>query len=149
MTDERATAVLKDVGLSYLAANLDNEEERWDQTLSGGERQRVAFGRLLLEMPTVIIMDEATAALDIESEFRLLTLLFERLPNSTIFSVGHRPGLQELHSRLLTLQRRASGGRIFQTKTQDRDAWRKLKSVAARILKLKVPAASRADTDGG
>ncbi len=147
LTDERATTVLKDVGLSYLAANLDNEEERWDQTLSGGERQRVAFGRLLLELPTVIIMDEATAALDIESEFRLLTLLFERLPNSTIFSVGHRPGLQELHSRLLTLQRRASGGRIFQTKTQDRDAWRKLKGVAARILKLKVPAGSRTGTD--
>ena len=36
-------------------------------------------------------MDEATAALDIDSEFRLLTLLFERLPNATIFSVGHRP----------------------------------------------------------
>jgi vitamin B12/bleomycin/antimicrobial peptide transport system ATP-binding/permease protein len=42
-------------------------------------------------------MDEATAALDIDSEFQLLTLLFERLPRATIISVGHRPGLQELH----------------------------------------------------
>ena len=135
LADERAKAVLKDVGLGYLANKLDAEEERWDQILSGGERQRVAFARLLIDEPTIIIMDEATAALDIDSEFRLLTLLFERLPNATIFSVGHRPGLQELHSRLLTLQRRPGGGRIVQTKTRDRDAWKRLKGAAVRILR--------------
>ena len=147
LTNEQALAILKDVGLFYLAPKLDLEDERWDQTLSGGERQRVAFARLLLESPGVIIMDEATAALDIDSEFRLLTLLFDRLPNATIFSVGHRPGLQELHSRMLTLQRRSTGGRIFQTRTQDRDGWRKLKGVAARVLKLKVPTDEQAGTD--
>ena len=135
LADERAKAVLKDVGLGYLANKLDAEEERWDQILSGGERQRVAFARLRIDEPTIIIMDEATAALDIDSEFRLLTLLFERLPNATIFSVGHRPGLQELHSRLLTLQRRPGGGRIVQTKTRDRDAWKRLKGAAVRILR--------------
>ena len=138
LSDARALAVLKDVGLFYLAPKLDIAEERWDQTLSGGERQRVAFARLLLERPTVIIMDEATAALDIDSEYRLLTLLFEQLPGATIFSVGHRPELQELHSRLLTLQRHATGGRISQTRSHDRDSWRKLKGAAARVLKLKV-----------
>lgn len=137
LSDERALAVLKDVGLGYLSSKLDEEDERWDQTLSGGERQRVAFARLLLGEPNVIIMDEATAALDIDSEFRLLTQLFERLPKATIFSVGHRPGLQELHSRLLTLQRKPSGGRIVQTKVRDRDAWKKLRGAAVRILKLK------------
>jgi vitamin B12/bleomycin/antimicrobial peptide transport system ATP-binding/permease protein len=142
LSEERALAILKDVGLGYLSQKLDGEEERWDQTLSGGERQRVAFARLLLGEPNVIIMDEATAALDIDSEFRLLTLLFERLPKSTIFSVGHRPGLQELHSRLLTLQRKPSGGRIVQTRVRDRDAWKKLRGAAVRILRLK----SRADT---
>lgn len=136
LADERARAVLKDVGLGYLTGKLDGEEERWDQTLSGGERQRIAFARLLIEQPDIIIMDEATAALDIDSEFRLLTLLFERLPKATIISVGHRPGLQELHSRLLTLQRRPSGGRIVQTKTRDRDAWKKrLRSAAVRIMR--------------
>lgn len=135
LADGRARVVLKDVGLGYLADKLDTEEERWDQTLSGGERQRVAFARLLIDEPNIIIMDEATAALDIDSEFRLLTLLFDRLPSATIFSVGHRPGLQELHSRLLTLQRRPGGGRIIQTKTRDRDAWKRLKGAAIRILR--------------
>ena len=91
--------------------------------------------KLLIDEPSIIIMDEATAALDVDSEFRLLTLLFERLPKATIFSVGHRPGLQELHSRLLTLQRRPSGGRIVQTKTRDRDAWKRLRGAAVRILR--------------
>ena len=131
--------MLKDVGLGYLSAKLDAEEERWDQTLSGGERQRIAFARLLIEQPNIIIMDEATAALDIDSEFRLLTLLFERLPKATMLSVGHRPGLQELHSRLLTLQRRPTGGRIVQTKTRDRDAWKRIRRAAVRILRRPPP----------
>ena len=147
LADQRAKAVLKDVGLGYLADKLDTEEERWDQTLSGGERQRVAFARLLIDEPNIIIMDEATAALDIDSEFRLLTLLFERLPTATIFSVGHRPGLQELHSRLLTLQRRPGGGRIVQTKTRDRDAWKRLKGAAVRILRR--PPGKKGDKDEG
>jgi putative ATP-binding cassette transporter len=139
LSDERALAVMKDVGLGYLAQKLDDKDERWDQTLSGGERQRVAFARLLLEEPGIIIMDEATAALDVDSEFRLLTLLFERLPEATIFSVGHRPGLQELHSRLLTLQRKPSGGRIVQTAVRDKDAWKRIRGAAVRILQLRRP----------
>lgn len=51
-------------------------------------------------------MDEATAALDIDSEFRLLTL-----------------------------QRRPGGGRIVRTKTCDRDAWKRLKGAAVRVLR--------------
>lgn len=135
LSAEKAQGVLKDVGLGYLRDKLTSEDERWDQILSGGERQRLAFGRLLISEPNIIIMDEATAALDIDSEFRLMTLLFERLPDATIISVGHRPGLQELHSRLLTLQRRPSGGRIVQTKQRDRDAWRRLRGAAVRIMR--------------
>jgi vitamin B12/bleomycin/antimicrobial peptide transport system ATP-binding/permease protein len=153
LADERARAVLKDVGLGYLSAKLDTEDARWDQTLSGGERQRIAFARLLIEEPDIIIMDEATAALDVDSEFRLLTLLFERLPKATMISVGHRPGLQELHSRLLTLQRRPSGGRIVQTKTRDRDAWKRIRRAAVRILRRPSPEesarAAPVETDKG
>jgi vitamin B12/bleomycin/antimicrobial peptide transport system ATP-binding/permease protein len=43
LADDRARAVIKDVGLAYLSAKLDDKEPRWDQMLSGGERQRVAL----------------------------------------------------------------------------------------------------------
>ncbi len=136
LSTDRAQEVLRDVGLKYFVEKLDEEEVRWDQTLSGGERQRLAFARLLIDEPDIIIMDEATAALDVDSEFRLLSLLFSRLEKAAIFSVGHRPGLQELHSRLLTLQRRASGGRIIQTRTSDAKPWRRrVKSAAMSFWK--------------
>jgi putative ATP-binding cassette transporter len=121
----------------------------WDQILSGGERQRVAFARLLLEEPDVIIMDEATAALDVDSELRLLTLLFERLPEATIFSVGHRPGLQELHNRLLTLQRHSTGGRIVTTRTSGIQSLRSLGSSMARFLRIRRPAQEETRVDSG
>jgi putative ATP-binding cassette transporter len=148
LTEERAIAVLNDVGLGYLKSKLNDEEERWDQTLSGGERQRIAFARLLIEEPNIIIMDEATAALDIDSEFRLLTLLFERLPKSTIISVGHRPGLQELHSRLLTLQRRPTGGRIIQTRRNSGEGWKRIRGVAGRIFRRQSEPSEQADHSG-
>jgi vitamin B12/bleomycin/antimicrobial peptide transport system ATP-binding/permease protein len=136
LSETRAVETLKSVGLGYLQAKLETED-RWDQSLSGGERQRVAFARLLLEEPDVIIMDEATAALDIDSELRLLTLLFERLPKATIFSVGHRPGLQELHNRLLTLQRHSTGGRIVTTRTSGMQSLRNLGNSMVRFLRVR------------
>lgn len=134
LAEDRAKAVLKDIGLGHMSAKLNDDDVRWDQTLSGGERQRIAFARLLIDEPDIIVMDEATAALDIDSEFRLMTLLFERLPKATILSVGHRPGLQELHNRILTLQRRPSGGRIVQTSRRQHDSWKRLSGAAARLL---------------
>ncbi|MEQ1613971.1 MAG: ABC transporter ATP-binding protein/permease [Hyphomicrobiaceae bacterium] len=109
--DETARNALEQAGLVYMADQLD-EPASLDQTLSGGERQRIAFARLLLQKPEVIVMDEATAALDVESETRLLKLLFEKLPLATVLSVGHRPGLEALHTRKIVLRRETSGARI-------------------------------------
>ncbi len=109
---DHAKAALKDAGLAYMVDKLDDTEINLEQTLSGGERQRVAFARLFLQKPDIIIMDEATAALDVESETRLLTLLFERFPQSTVLSVGHRPGLEELHTRKIVLKRERRGARL-------------------------------------
>lgn len=58
-------------------------------------------------------MDEATAALDVDSEERLLRLVFERLPQATVLSVGHRPGLEPLHTRKLSLTRHRGVARIL------------------------------------
>jgi putative ATP-binding cassette transporter len=130
---EQAIAAMKSAGLGYYADRLD-KEDRWDQILSGGERQRIAFARLLINRPNVIVMDEATAALDVDSEYRLLTLLFSELPESTVISVGHREGLQELHTRQLTLQRHQTGARLSPGKL--RQSWHRLKGVAGRIGKI-------------
>ncbi len=131
--DAKAEAALKSAGLGYLAGRLD-ATDRWEQIMSTGERQRLAVARLLIQRPSVIVMDEATAALDVDTEFRLLTLLFDELPEATVISVGQREGLQELHNRTLSLTRHHTGARITQLRSKKaRPRWNKLKSAAGKL----------------
>src|SRR5690606_21646924 len=78
----------------------------------GGEKQRLAIARILLHNPDIVVLDEATAALDPTSQDELMALLVDRSPNTTIISVGHRPELEAFHTRKLTLARRREGARL-------------------------------------
>jgi putative ATP-binding cassette transporter len=109
---EDVREALESVGLGHLADRMD-EEGPWEQTLSGGEKQRLAFARLLIHKPDLIVMDEATSALDPDSQERLLHLIDEKIPNSTLISVGHRPELEAYHGRKLVLEHRAGGARLI------------------------------------
>jgi putative ATP-binding cassette transporter len=108
--EEIATA-MADVGLGELVDQLD-QDKPWDQTLSGGEKQRVAFARLLVQKPDIIVMDEGTAALDPKSQEALMKLIDERLPDATMLSVGHRPELEKFHQRKLVLEARREGAKL-------------------------------------
>jgi vitamin B12/bleomycin/antimicrobial peptide transport system ATP-binding/permease protein len=112
VADETLAAVLRDCGLRHLAHRLD-EIERWDQILSSGERQRLAFARLFLQKPAVVILDEATSALDEASQTALMSLLREALAETTLISIGHRPGLEAFHDRRLMLVRHEDGARLI------------------------------------
>ncbi len=132
VVDDKAAEALHAAGLGHIADRLE-KIDRWEQVLSGGERQRLAVARLLLQRPQVIVMDEATAALDVDTEHRLLTLLFEALPDSTVISVGQREGLQELHTRTLSLTRHHTGARITQMRAgKQRPRWNKIKNAASK-----------------
>jgi ATP-binding cassette subfamily B protein len=58
--------------------------------LSGGEKQRIALARLLLKAPGVVILDEATAHLDSESELAVQRALDEALSGRTALVIAHR-----------------------------------------------------------
>jgi putative ATP-binding cassette transporter len=103
--------VLDRVGLGHLKDHIE-EEQPWDQTLSGGEKQRLTVARVLLHRPDIIVLDEATAALDPKSQDDLMRLLSEEMEGLTIVSVGHRPELEQFHSRKLTLERRRGGAKL-------------------------------------
>jgi putative ATP-binding cassette transporter len=109
VSDEALREALEVVGLPRLVGRLD-EATHWALQLSPGEQQRIAFARALVQKPEWLFLDEATSALDEATEARLYRLLRERLPDTTVFSVGHRGTLRGLHARQLAVQPAASGG---------------------------------------
>jgi putative ATP-binding cassette transporter len=109
-TTEEVADAFEQVGLGHLAEKID-EEAPWDQTLSGGEKQRLAFARILLHNPDIVVLDEATAALDVKSQVKLMELLVAR-PEMTLLSIGHRPELEAFHSRKVVLERRLEGAKL-------------------------------------
>jgi putative ATP-binding cassette transporter len=116
-TDEGMGAALARCGLARLAGRL-GEEARWDRILSLGEQQRLAFARVLLHRPRWVFLDEATAALDEENQDAMMRLLREALPASAVVSIGHRPGLDRYHDRVLTLRASPDGAVLAEPETQ-------------------------------
>jgi putative ATP-binding cassette transporter len=108
---EEVAQAFRRVGLEHLIDRLD-EEAPWDQTLSGGEKQRLAFARIFLHKPDIIVLDEATAALDPNSQDELMAHLSERPEQTTLVSVGHRPELEAFHNRKILLERRRGGAKF-------------------------------------
>jgi putative ATP-binding cassette transporter len=90
------------VGLPLLASRLE-ETGHWNRTLSLGEQQRLGLARALLHAPRYLFLDEATASLDEPSEAALYRLLEEKLPATTIVSIGHRSTLAAFHQRNIVL----------------------------------------------
>jgi putative ATP-binding cassette transporter len=85
----RIEKILAACGLAHLVPRLD-EEQSWSDVLSGGEQQQLGFARVLLKRPDIIIMDEPTSALDDLSQTRLMELLSEEAPGSTIIHAARR-----------------------------------------------------------
>jgi len=103
IADDAVRDVLIAAGLQHLAGDLAREEN-WAQLLSGGEQQRLAIARALLNRPDWLFMDEPTAALPDDAQAALYRLLKEKLPATTLVSVGHREALAAFHSRRIAWQ---------------------------------------------
>jgi putative ATP-binding cassette transporter len=101
-TDEQIKGALAEVRLPHLVNRLD-EDENWSMSLSVGEQQRVAIARALLNKPDWLFMDEATSALDDENERHVYELITQRLAQSAIVSIAHRPSVAAYHRRRLAI----------------------------------------------
>jgi vitamin B12/bleomycin/antimicrobial peptide transport system ATP-binding/permease protein len=119
-TDSQIAGALQAVGLPKLASQPD-EHGHWNRTLSLGEQQRLGLARALLHAPQYLFLDEATASLDEPSEKALYRLLEEKLPATTIVSIGHRSTLDAFHQRNVALARNGDqfvlegGGEVAKT----------------------------------
>lgn len=118
-TDAQMEAALRTVRLGVLLDRADpsgrvqgtglDAVADWAAILSLGEQQRLAFARVLLARPSLVLMDESTSALDVANEAAMYAALKEA--GVSYVSVGHRPTLTRYHSRLLRLVPGEGGGK--------------------------------------
>lgn len=84
--------------------------------LSGGQRQAVAIARALLHDPAILLLDEPSASMDPESEFRLIKRLEAQIPDKTLLIVTHRNSVLSLVDRILLIDQ----GRILADGPRDK-----------------------------
>ena len=101
-SDDEIRRTLNDVYLGDFVNDLDREDV-WSQRLSSGEQQRIALARALLMRPDWLFLDESTTAVDEKLEAELYAMLAQRLPKTTIMSIGHRSAVVRLHQRYLEM----------------------------------------------
>lgn len=92
-TKEYVTQVLNDIGAAELLDHpdgLDREVIEMGQNFSLGERQLIAFARAVVANPAILILDEATANIDTETERKIQEALKIASLNRTTFIIAHR-----------------------------------------------------------
>lgn len=107
--EELACVALSD-WLAALPDGLDTRLGDADARVSGGERQRLAIARALHRQPSLLLLDEATAALDTATEMRVLRALRERYPAMTVIFATHHAAPLALADQVVHL----AGGRCTQ-----------------------------------
>ncbi|GAB2276373.1 Canalicular multispecific organic anion transporter 1 [Dionaea muscipula] len=95
--------LLEDVRLGYLVSRFNGLDStcEWSSVLSLGEQQRLAFARLLLAKPDLVLLDESTSALDEANESHLYHLI--DAVGTTYVTVGHRSSLFHYHKKVLNI----------------------------------------------
>lgn len=118
-TDAEIIQALHDAQLQdlwqMLPEGLDTMVGERGYRLSGGEKQRLAIARVLLKQPDIVILDEATAHLDSESERAIQQALAATLTNRTSLVIAHRLSTVRSADQILVIE----GGRIIERGTHD------------------------------
>ncbi|CAL4966044.1 unnamed protein product [Urochloa decumbens] len=102
--------VLEVVRLSYILPRFNGLDSMhdWASVLSLGEQQRLAFARLLLAKPTLVLLDESTSALDEANEAHLYSQI--EAAGITYISIGHRKTLHKFHNKALYISKSELAG---------------------------------------
>ncbi len=118
-TDDEVTAALEAAQIADLVRALprgvDTVVGERGYRLSGGEKQRVALARLLLKSPRVVVLDEATAHLDAESEAAVQRALDATMSHRTSLVIAHRLSTIRHADQILVID----AGRIVQRGTHE------------------------------
>ena len=110
-----AKAANADEFVIKLAEGYDTVVGERGYTLSGGQRQRIAIARTLLVNPPVLILDDATSAIDVHVEAEIHDALTQLLRHRTTIVIAHRISTIALASRVVLIE----DGRVVASGTHD------------------------------
>lgn len=105
-------------------------------TLSGGECQRLSIARALLKDAPVILLDEATASLDVDNETEIQEAISELVKGKTVLIIAHRMRTVENADKIIVLD----GGVVAESGTHDE--LMKKNGLYARLVKLQTDSAN-------
>lgn len=113
-TDEEVLAAAKAARCDEFVERLPNGYDTLigenGGRLSGGERQRISIARALLKNAPIVLLDEATASLDVENETQVQAALSELLQGKTVLVVAHRMRTVDNADKIVVLE----GGRVVE-----------------------------------
>jgi ATP-binding cassette subfamily C protein len=108
LTNEDAIAALKDAGawefVRVMSLGINSTVGERGYKISGGQRQRIAIARALVHKPKLLILDEATTALDPENETAICNTLRQLRGQLTILAISHQPAVLEVADQAYRLQ---------------------------------------------
>lgn len=99
--------------ITRLAAGYDTVVEDGGGRLSGGQRQQIALARALIRRPEILILDEATSAVDSESERWIQEALAEQRADKTVIAIAHRLSMVAAADQIMVLD----AGRVIEQGT--------------------------------
>ncbi len=117
-TEEELIEALKKAKADFvfrLEDGLDTVLGEKGSRLSGGERQRIAIARIFLKNPDILIIDEGTSALDVETEEYVMEEIKEHFKEKTIIMITHRLQIIDIASKIVVMER----GRIVEEGTKE------------------------------
>lgn len=107
-TDEKVKQVINEIGLEDFVAELPNGMAEvlgeGGRTLSGGQEQRIAMARALLSKKPILLLDEPTAHLDIETEYEIKQVMLRVFQDKLVFFATHRIHWMKEMDHLLVLK---------------------------------------------
>jgi ATP-binding cassette, subfamily C, bacterial LapB len=105
--DEAVLAASRLAGVDEFAARhpqgYDMMLAERGEGLSGGQRQSIALARALIDTPSILLLDEPTSSMDVQTELGVIARLKASLPSSTLVVITHRPSLLDLVDRVIVI----------------------------------------------